>query len=64
MLDRVYEITYTVNGTPARILLNYDADDFRQKLRVVEQALANSHAEDIVYLLRKATAQDVAEIQD
>lgn len=58
MPNRVYEITYLLNDQPARVLLDYDANDFTKQLRRVEQALADAHAKDIVYLLRLATPDD------
>lgn len=63
MPNRVYEITYQLNEQPARVILDYDAPDFSAQLRTVEQALADAHAKDIVYLLRQAVQEDVEEIK-
>lgn len=63
MPNKVYEITYLLNEQPARVILDYDAPDFSAQLRKVEQALADAHAKDIVYLLRQAIPEDVDEIK-
>ena len=63
MPSRVYEITYLLNNQPARVILDYDMPDFSDQLRKVEQALADAHAKDIVYLLRQATPEDIDEVK-
>ena len=63
MPNRVYEITYLLNNQPARVILDYDMPDFSDQLRKVEQALADAHARDIVYLLRQATPEDIDEVK-
>lgn len=58
MLNEIYEITYKTKLGSGIIRLDCSADGFEEKLRVVEQVLADSHAKDIVYTRRPRKADD------
>lgn len=58
MLNEIYEITYKTEVGTGTMRLDCSAENFEETLRVVEQALADSHAKDINYLRRPRRADD------
>ncbi|MCM1322826.1 MAG: hypothetical protein NC218_01435 [Acetobacter sp.] len=58
MLNEIYEIRYTTGIGNGIIRLDCSAEGFDEKLRVVEQVLADSHAKDITYTRRPRRADD------
>lgn len=58
MTDEIYEITYETEMGSGLIRLDCSCTEFDEKLRIIEQSLADNHAKNIVYLRRSRRADD------